>query len=253
MVLVNLMIEDQAQENSRSATDLASEIIAVFSLIREYRVKRNSALENPKRGRVKGEGITKIITVLVLLAIAVILLSLKFLPESTWGVSEQEIRRTLQFMVLFVYVMGAITFIFQYITVKNLFSNLTGKLIDIAEEVTKDHVVLFKKLDSFSTESISHVAKRLAKMVNQLGSMRSFLLGAIERVGIIPGLLATLIAINKIPSSGSFFWAEHLSFVFVVMYVGLFPLASAAFKLDNLSSLLNQYLEQSRGLNGLVG
>ncbi len=74
----------------------------------------------------KGEGVTKVITVLVLLAIAVILLSLKFLPESTWGVSGQEIRRTLQFMVLFVYGMGAITFMFQYITVKNLFSDLTG-------------------------------------------------------------------------------------------------------------------------------
>ncbi len=109
------------------------------------------------------------------------------------------------------------------------------------------------KLDSFSTESISHVAKRLAKMVNQLGLMRSLLLGAIEKVGIIPGLLATLISINQIPSSGSFFWVEYLSFALVVMYVGLFPLASSAFKLDNLSSLLNQYLEQSRGLNGLVG
>ena len=240
----NQLTEEEPQKIEQPAENLANEVAQVFSLIRAYRTKRNIALNNSQGSRV--ETITKVITVLVVLAIGAILLGLNLLPQSTWGGSDEEIRRTLQLMVLLVYALGGITFLLQYISLKSFLGNFTGGLIDNAEGVIKDDVALMTELDSLSTESINLVIKQFEQMANQLGAFRSFLLGAIEKVGIIPGLIATVVAINKIPSTGSLSWVEGLSFVLLGVYAAMFPLASAAFKLRNLSSVLNHYLAQIR-------
>jgi hypothetical protein len=79
-----------------------------------------------------------------------------------------------------------------------------------------------------------------------MGQIRSFLLGAIEKVGIIPGLLATVFSISKIADSTGFSWIELLSILLAVIYLSMFPIFEASIKTKRLSVLLNQYLELFR-------
>ena len=244
MVLGIALKEEELKELEQPAKELSGEVTIVYALIRNYRARRRVSLLESEGSRL--ELITKTLTLIALAAIAVLLMALKFLPETTIDYSSEEIRQVLQIMVLSVYALGAITMRFQYVSAKSLFRNFTGKLIDTAEEVSKDDVALFKQLDSLSTKSIKFVTIRLKQIAEQLGTMRSFLLGAIDKVGIIPGLIAAIVAINKIPGGGAFSWVEGLSFALVGIYAAIFPMTSAAYKLKNLASVLDQYLIQER-------
>jgi hypothetical protein len=61
-------------------------------------------------------------------------------------------------------------------------------------------------------------------------------------VGIIPGLLATVIAISKVADSTGVSWVELLSFLMLGIYMSMFPIFEASIKTKRISVLLNQYL-----------
>jgi len=239
------LTEEETQECEKGAKDISSEVIALFGFIRNYREKRNSAKEISTGGR--AERLAKIVTISTVTILISLFIALKLLPESTWGGTEEEIRLTIQVMVLFVYLLAGVTVLLQYLSVKGFFNNFTGELVDITEESIKDEVELMKQLDSLSTQSIDYVAKRLERVANDLGFIRSFLLGAIEKVGIFPGLIATIVAITKVAESTTHSWIEFTSIGLLGMYLFAFPAASSVIKFRNLAFILNQYLGQAHG------
>jgi hypothetical protein len=91
-------------------------------------------------------------------------------------------------------------------------------------------------------ESIKYFANRLDPVSTQLGQIRSFLLGAIEKIGIIPSLLATIVAICKIADSTGVSWLELLSYFMAGIYLSMFSITEASIKTKRISILLNQYL-----------
>lgn len=234
------MLKEEVLAFEKTGKDLSQEVSAVFDLIREYRANVNSSPENFETTRL--ERVTTIIAVIAFVIISVTLIGLKYSPELTQLASAESIRRSLQLLVLSIYILGGMTLLFQFLTLKSLFSNLTGKLVDTAEDMAKDDMALRAGLNSLSRESIECAANRLELMNGRLGSIRSFSIGAIEKIGIVPGLLATLVAINKIPSSGGISWVESLSFSLIGIYAAMFLLHSASLKLGNIASVLNQYL-----------
>jgi len=237
-------VEEKAQYIIEPTRNISEEVAAIFSLIKEYRQKRNNELDKSKAGGL--ERVTKILTAVSVLVIAAVWATIKTQPTSIWGDSEEDIRIVLQLIVLFVYFLGGLTFLLQYISLSKFFSNATDELIGSTEQTALDDVELFANLDTLSTQSIDYVAKRLDRIANQVGSIRSFLLGAIEKVGIIPGLLATLIAMSQIAQGADQPWIESLSFVLLGVYIAMFLLASSAFRIRNVTFVLNHYLKQFR-------
>ncbi len=230
---------EQPSEYSASI-DYSAEVSRIYQLIIEYRSEVNS--EDTQANKSRFKSLANIVTLCVLLIIVGLLAALYFLPPSTWGDSNEEVRLVLQWMVLFVYAIAAGAILFQYLSVKEFYKDFTGQIIAIIAKAGGQEAELFEKLDVFSTNSIKYVADKFEQTSTQLGSLRSFLLGAIDKIGIIPGLIATVLAISKVADSTGVSWIELLSFVMLGLYISMFPIAEATFKTKRISFLLNQYL-----------
>ena len=238
-------MEEKAQYIIEPTRNMSEEVAAIFSLIRDYREKiTRSDLKKSNIGSL--ETATIIISGLTLIVIIIIWVAIWLLPESKWGGSDEEVRLVLQVVTLFLYILGFLTFLFQSISMRRFLSGMHKELMEAAESGVLYEFELFASLDPLSTQSIEYVAKKLDHLANHIGDVRSFLLGAIEKVGIIPGLIATVIAIGQIAQDSDRHWIELLSFGLLGVYLLMFPLASSAFKLRNIAFVLNQYLTQFR-------
>ena len=158
------------------------------------------------------------------------------------GESTEGIRLFLQVVVLLNYILGGAVILLQYFSVKDVYKDLTGQIIDGAADTAHEEAALFEAFEALSTQSIEYVANHLEHASIRLGQIRSFLLGAIEKIGIIPGLLATVLAISKVADSTGVSWIELLSVLMLGIYVSMFPIFEASIKTKAISVLLNQYL-----------
>jgi hypothetical protein len=231
---------EQSKVCETASRRLSDELVSVYELINAYRNDVNA--NDPQAEKTKSRNLAVIATFVVLTIIGGLYAALYFLPPSTWGDSTEGIRLVLQFILLFVYILGGGVTLLQYFAVKDVYKDFTGQIIDGAADSAKDEAALFEAFDDLSTQAIGYVANRLEHTSIQLGHIRSFLLGAIEKIGIIPGLLVTVIAINKIAGSTGVSWIELLSFIMLGFYMSMFPITEAAINTKRISDLLNQYL-----------
>jgi len=223
-----------------SSNSFHDDLTIVYTLIGEYRDKVNSADHESDKNK-KRDLIFKI-NLIALVIVVSLYSALSFLPESMWGSGFNTIRLILQFMVLLIYILCAISVSLQYLSVRDVFKDFTGQIIGVASDSAKDEADLLKGLDNVSKESIEYAAYRIENSSIQLTQLRSFLIGAIEKIGIIPGLLATVIAINKVANTTGGSWIELLSIIMVAVYFSMFPITEAIIKTKRISVLLNQYL-----------
>ena len=248
MIEGNQQFMDQTNVTVGRLEQLSNDITAVYELIIDYRSGSDTRLDKSEKTRF--QSIVSLLTWGVVIIIFGLLASVYILPPTVWGDSTEEIRRALQIMVLVTYALGGGLMILQYFSVRDLFRDFAGQIIGIAANNAKDEAALFLKLDQLSRPPIKYVAHQFEHITMQLGQIRSFLLGAIEKVGIIPGLIATVLAISKVAESTGVSWLEVLSVVMLGVYLSMFPIAVAAFKIKRTSVLLNQYLslvEQNPG------
>ena len=240
LILGNQQSMEQTKKGSETSRTFSDELSVVYELIRTYRSKTNA--EDKLVDKNKSRNLALIVTAVVLLIIAGLYLAIRYLPHTTWGDNTESIRLVLQLIVLLTYVLGGVAVLFQYLSLKDFYKDFTGEVIGFASEASKDEAELFEGLNKLSTESIKYVANRLENSSTQLGQIRAFLLGAIEKIGIIPGLLATLIAIYNVANTTGVSWVEMLSFLMIGIYLSMFPITEASMKIKRVSTLLNQYL-----------
>ena len=231
---------EQTNKGSAASRTFSDELSILYELISTYRSRVNT--DDKLIDKNKSRNLAFIATAVVLLIIAGLYLAVRYLPHTTWGDSTESIRLVLQLIVLLTYVLGGVTVLFQYFSLKDFYKDFTGEVIGFASEASKEEAELFEGLNELSTESIKYVANRLENSSTQLGQIRAFLLGAIEKIGIIPGLLATLIAIYNVSNTTGFSWVEMLSFLMISIYLSMFPITEASIKIKRVSTLLNQYL-----------
>ena len=236
---------DQSKVITATPRKFSDELASVYEHIDTYHNQVNAEAD-----RSDSKGSAGIITIIFLIFI-MSYGALRFLLPATLGESSDGVRLFMQMMVLFAYVLGAVTILLQYISLRDFYKDLTGQIIGIETDTAKDEAKLFEAFEELSTESIQYAANRLDQASSQLGQLRSFLLGAIDKVGIIPGLVATTFAISKIAHSTGFSWVELLSFLMLGIYISMFPITEASIKTKRISVLLNQYLELFRS-NGEI-
>lgn len=221
------------------------DVSGVYEHIIQYRAKMNLAADESETPWIKSR--LGIATIIVIAILAVLIGAMHFLPPTVWGNTEERIRLVVQLIVLCVYLMAGGIIVAHYISLKRMFTDIAGQMVGILKDVSKDETELFSSLDAYSVASIRYVANRMEQTASQLGLIRSFLLGAIDKVGIIPGLVATALAISKVAQSNGFSWVEVLSVSLVALYVMMFPIFEADMKLKRVSMLLDQYLVLVRG------
>jgi hypothetical protein len=228
----------------------SDELSAVYEDIHTYRNQGDSGYKQAEKGRYRK--LAGIAMVGFFIFVGAIYTALRFMPTETWGESAETIRLVLQLLVLLIYLLAGGVILLQYFSVKELTKDFTGQIIGFAADAAKDEAALFEAFDKRSTESIKYVANRLNHASTQLGQLRSFLLGAIEKIGIIPGLIATVIAISNLSNSTGVSWLELLSLVMLGIYMTMFPVTEASIKISRLSVLMTQYLVLFRENHGSI-
>ncbi|GAA6137524.1 hypothetical protein NBRC116583_12710 [Arenicella sp. 4NH20-0111] len=235
---------EQSKVCTATPRKFSDDLTAAYEHINTYRNAVN--VDDEQAGKSKSKNIALIAIVAFLIFVGITYAALRFLPPETWGESTEGVRLFLQLVVLLIYILGGGVVLLQYFSVKDIYKDFTGQIIDGAADTANEEATLFEAFDGLSTQSIEYVANRLEDASTRLGQIRSFLLGAIEKIGIIPGLLATVLAINKVADSTGVSWIELLSVLMLGIYVSMFPIFEASIKTKAISILLNQYLELFR-------
>lgn len=84
------------------------------------------------------------------------------------------------------------------------FRNPAGDLLKVVESSASKEVSSMTGLAPISTEAIQYVADRLLLARQQLHARMAFLVGAVEKVGVLPGVVASLLALSKVSESEMF-------------------------------------------------
>lgn len=221
---------------------IVDEVETIFELLNNYQKKlpRESKLKRSWSERWVNPAVYSFIAAVLIVGIL-----LYIFPPNTWNVTEGNVRLALQILVLLLYVFGGAVLVLQYLSIKSYFRDFTGDLLKVLGSSAKNEVALFEQLEPLSAQSIEYVAKRLDTASTQLGALRSFFIGAVEKIGIIPGVIATAVALSKIPQSAGISWLEPLSIMMLGIYGVAFPITTAKFRFRKYAFILNRYLESS--------
>jgi hypothetical protein len=239
---------EQSKVCATTSRSFSDDLSAVYADIHSFRNQVSTDYQQAEKGKYKK--LAGVAMVVFFIVAGAVYAGLHFIPPETWGGSTETIRLALQLLVLFIYLLAGGVILLQYFSVKELSKDFTGQIIGSAADAAKDEAALFEAFDKRSTESIKYVANRLGHASTQLGQLRSFLLGAIEKAGSIPGLLATVIAISNLANSTGVSWLELLSLFMLGFYMSMFPITEAAIKINGMSVLMNQYLVLFRANDG---
>ena len=224
-----------------TVNSLSDDVAAVFNIIKEFHATQPKAEDYSKQPANKKR--IMFITISIAISFFIITILLTFLPGTTLESTNERIRLITQLFVISVYVVGGLVILFKFNSIKSFFSDPAGSFLDGMGDLASYEVTMFEQFDELSIESIQYVAKRLQSSSTQFNRLRSFLVGAIEKVGIIPGLIASALALSKVASSSGFSWLEVVSFLLVLLYALMFPLMEASIKFERYALILEEYLE----------
>lgn len=78
------------------------------------------------------------------------------------------------------------------------FKNPTSDFLKVIESSATNELSAMTGLATVSNETIQYVADRLNLANQQLRARTAFLVGAVEKVGVLPGVIASLLALTKV-------------------------------------------------------
>jgi len=126
------------------------------------------------------------------------------------------------------------------IGLKGLVNPMRSLLEELSEQMRLEYDITIK-LTSYSHENLDYVQQRLSFHKEIMSSRLKFLLGAIDKLGIFPAILAFYLTVAKvvedqaIPNS----WIVYISAFFLGLYIGAFFIKSAIDVLDKICYIIN--------------
>lgn len=103
------------------------------------------------------------------------------------------------------------------IPILKFFRNPAGDLLKVVESDASKEVSSMTGLASVSTEAIQYVADRLVLAKQQLHARMAFLVGAVEKVGVLPGVVASLLALSKVSETEMFKSNNESLYVYIAL------------------------------------
>lgn len=127
------------------------------------------------------------------------------------------------------------------------FRNPTGDLLKVIQSGATNELSSMAGLATVPTEAIQYVADRMNLASRQLWTRTAFFVGAVEKVGVLPGIIASLVALSKVSEKNIinadgeniyFYIASALFIFYGFAVVALFICQ----KFEVFSGALNHYL-----------
>lgn len=107
--------------------------------------------------------------------------------------------------------------------------------------------LLYKALMYFSIQELKYISNRMKTERNTLNSKVSLLIGGIDKIGIFPGVVATLISLNQIGSSGASSWAQPIAYASIILYIFGFLFHNAIIRADEKIHLIDFIIDMKGG------
>ncbi|MFM5202045.1 hypothetical protein ACET99_17215 [Aeromonas caviae] len=121
----------------------------------------------------------------------------------------------------------------------NVLSKPFSLIIHNTKVTVRYDAPLYKALMYFSMQELKYISNRMKTERNTLNSKMSLLIGGIDKIGIFPGLVATLISINQIGSSGASSWAQPIAYASIILYTFGFLFHNAIIRADEKIQLID--------------
>ncbi len=121
----------------------------------------------------------------------------------------------------------------------------TGIVLEAMGDNLTSYIVMFQKLDSFSTEAITLTRDELARRSKIGISITGLLVGSLTKVGLLPAIIAILVTASKTgEGSDSIYAYEIFSYMLVGLYFFCFRVGEAVVDFERYSDVLNTYLKE---------
>lgn len=133
------------------------------------------------------------------------------------------------------------------------FKNPTGQLLQSFEESAAKELATINSLSNVSPETIEYLSDRLILAKEQLNKRMAFLIGAVEKIGLLPGLVASLLALSKLSETKPFSIESKELYIygalaFFIFYAFSMVSMLVSQKFEVYSGVLKHYLK-ARDLN----
>lgn len=245
------MGESNAVTNTDEKKKLTSEVTELMELIRVHESNVKEAHRDLEEE--KAEKLSKFALIVSGSLIGIIFLIAKYTPHKFWLKFQNPIV-ILQLLTLFLYLVAFIYILIELRNSKVLFRpfwNPTSSSIKSLSKTMQLETTLFRKLDSFSIASIQYTSKRLKLHYERVSQLKLYCIGAIEKVGLLPGFIAAIAALVAALNGQNWVFLYMLSLsigILVGFYLALIPMLFASLNMKQYGAMLEQYLFLQRDI-----
>lgn len=254
--LVGEMACDSDADIVHESRGLSEEVADLFTLLDKHTKDVEEAHRDPEEERSSRFSFYSLLVACSITGI--IYLIAKFTPISFW-MSFKNPMVIIQGMFLLLYVVAAVYFFVEYKSMKHYSGFLRNPTRDLLKGLGKtihEEIRLFGYLDSYSVEAISYASERLKYNHERVSALKSYFVGAIEKVGLLPGFIATIAAFVGSLYGKNWYAVYALSIgigAMIGFYIAIVPAVFGSLRMKQYGFILEQYLRiKGKGDTGSV-
>lgn len=181
-------------------------------------------------------------TMLLILASIIVLGVCYYCFKITW------LKVFLLILTLFFYLIAIAWQLLLVTPILKFFKDPTGNFLTDLELSVSREISSMTSLASVSNNSIQYVHDRLVLVNSQLNTRMAFLLGAVEKVGVLPGVIASLFALSKMSEKKPLIMNGedvyfYIALVLLVLYVFSLVFLMVGQKFEIYIGVLKHYLQ----------
>lgn len=145
------------------------------------------------------------------------------------------------YLVALIWQISLITPIFKF------FKNPTEQLLQVFQERATREISSMSNFSIISLETLEYLSQRLLLAKEQLHQRMAYLMGAVDKVGVLPGFIASFLALSKVLESKTFPVENKQLYIyaaigFCILYVFSMVSMMICQRFEVYSGILKHYL-----------
>jgi len=144
------------------------------------------------------------------------------------------------------FILSALVYIVKDVDgIRIFFKDETVNILRSMKGYSKREAQLLESFSQYSVVSLRYAATRLTDLGDSVNSAVGLLVGAISKIGFIPGIVAIILSMSKLSDSDVYIY-DVLALTVCALYFVCFKIAPAEIFLKRYALLINFHLEHMR-------
>lgn len=154
-------------------------------------------------------------------------------------------------LTLIFYLIAMIWQISLIIPIFKFFKNPTEELLQVFQAQATKEISSMSNFSVISLEALDYLSERLLLAKEQLHQRMAYLMGAVDKVGVLPGFIASFLALSKVLESKTFPVENKQLYIyaaigFCILYVFSMVSMLICQRFEVYSGILKHYLKSRR-------